>query len=490
MAPGETLRQPRGGARYRGCVWFAALAAGLCLAIVVFTPGGPRRLWRAPLLSWWMLVLGVALQLIVAFVDFPTDRIDDAGFALLMASYALLLAFCFVNIRLPGMWLVAAGLVLNTVVVGLNQGMPTADQEQTTASGATVDRPIERTVKQRPESDDDILGFLGDVVELPGPLDSTISIGDIAIVAGALYFSFRTTRRPKEEVAATATAAPVVAAKPHGEFEDFWSGEPGGEATGELPVVVDAPDADAQLAALESAPLDLDAEPEPDIAPEIAALIAPTANPGAAPEPEPDAASDAEPPVISWHDDRGNGASAAEPPDEVAAALFEADDDWPVVDTPAHGTPTVARERPSIEVDPPPTEAPAATPAEPAPADAGADALPRSIDYDDDELERKLAASEHDPTMPEHNRPPRFVPAPPAPPTTSDAEPPAAAPTPAPAPKPTPKPAPKSAPAAARSAPKPAPAPKPAADVADDPLAAELEKLFSKLSRGPGEADH
>ena len=44
-------------------------------------------------------------------------------------------------------------------------------------------------------------------------------------------------------------------ARPEGEFESFWAGEPGGEATGELPVVVDAPDADAQLAALESAPL-------------------------------------------------------------------------------------------------------------------------------------------------------------------------------------------------------------------------------------------
>ena len=250
-------------------MWFAALAAGLCLAIVLLTPGGPQRLWRAPLLSWWMLVLGVALQLVVAFVDFPTDRIDDLGFALLMASYALLLAFCFVNVRLPGMWIVAAGLALNTVVVGLNQGMPTADSEQQTATGETVDRPIERTVKQRPESDDDILGFLGDVIELPGPLDSTISIGDILIVVGSLYLCVRVTRRPKDEaaVAAPEFAVATATAKPGSEFESFWAGEPGGEATGELPVVVDAPDADAQLAALESAPLPPIDDDEPDIAP-------------------------------------------------------------------------------------------------------------------------------------------------------------------------------------------------------------------------------
>jgi hypothetical protein len=97
------------------------------------------------------------------------------------------------------------------------------------------------------------------------------------------------------------------------------------------------------------------------------------------------------------------------------------------------------------------------------------DDLPRSIAYDDDELERKLSAAEHDPVLRERDRPPLIVPPPHA--ATPPPEPavaPPAPPTPAPAPEPAAEPA-------------------PAADVADDPLAAELDKLFSKLSRGPGE---
>ena len=434
-------------------MWFAALAAGLCLAIVLLTPGGPQRLWRAPLLSWWMLVLGVALQLVVAFVDFPTDRIDDLGFALLMASYALLLAFCFVNVRLPGMWIVAAGLVLNTVVVGLNQGMPTADSEQQTATGETVDRPIERTVKQRPESDDDILGFLGDVIELPGPLDSTISIGDILIVAGSLYLCVRVTRRPKDEAAVAApelaVATAAATARPEGEFESFWAGEPGGEATGELPVVVDAPDADAQLAALESAPLPVIDDDEPDIAPELAAALAPKA----APEPEPVREPEAEPAVISWRDD-----------DAAPAVADDALEPVVVEDRPPAGAPAVA---PAAAAAPTVDEHLFGGSPTPLPANGDDDQPARSIAYDDDELERKLSASENDPTVRDRDLPPLVAPPPATP-----------APAPVPAPSPAPRPAPPE-PAIERPAPSPAarpapaprpePAPEPAAEVAEWP---------------------
>ena len=108
--------------------------------------------------------------------------------------------------------------------------------------------------------------------------------------------------------------------------------------------------------------------------------------------------------------------------------------------------------------------------------------VPPSIAFDDDELERKLAASENDHMLHGRDRAARFdAPARTPPPSPAvDAPAPAAVPDPpAPTPPPTPTPVP---------TPPPEPA-KPAADVADDPLAAELEKLFSKLSRGP-EGNH
>ena len=220
-------------------MWFAAIVVGLAIAIVVLTPGGPQRLWGS-LLSVWMLLAGVGLQLVLAFVDLPDERIDDLGFGLLMVSYALILAFCFVNLRRQGLWLVAVGVALNTVVVGLNEGMPTADSERTTASGRTVEVPIERTVKQRPESDDDIVGFLGDVIEIPGPIDSRISIGDILIAAGGLYVCFRLSRRP----AGAATDAPAKTSAPLGpetDFAAFWDIDP---TLDDMPVALNGGDED------------------------------------------------------------------------------------------------------------------------------------------------------------------------------------------------------------------------------------------------------
>jgi hypothetical protein len=161
-----------------------AIAGGVAIAIVLVTRGSLRQLLRLRIQSVWMVVLALGIQLALEFVDLPQDRIDDVGFCLLMASYVLLLAFCFVNLRIRAMGIVAFGVALNALVIGLNQGMPTRDQEVTTASGRTVEKPIERTVKHRPESDDDLLPFLGDQIVIPDPVDEVISVGDVVLALG------------------------------------------------------------------------------------------------------------------------------------------------------------------------------------------------------------------------------------------------------------------------------------------------------------------
>jgi Family of unknown function (DUF5317) len=161
-----------------------AIAGGVAIAIVLATRGSLRQLLRLPIQAIWMVVLALGIQIALEFVDFPKDRIDNLGFGLLMASYGLLLAFCFVNLRIPAMWIVAFGIALNTLVIGLNQGMPTRDREVTTASGRTVEKPIERSVKHRPESDEDLLPFLGDQIVIPDPVDKVISVGDIVLAFG------------------------------------------------------------------------------------------------------------------------------------------------------------------------------------------------------------------------------------------------------------------------------------------------------------------
>jgi hypothetical protein len=164
-------------------------------------------------------------------VDIPSDRFDDLGYGLVMASYAFLLAFCFVNLRISMMWVIALGIGLNALVIGLNQGMPTRDREATTRSGRTIEEPIERTAKHRPESDDDLLPFLGDRLEVPEPVGEVVSFGDVVIAIGVVSLCYRGSRvrrratgraermariaeRLREREQAEAQAAPAAGEEP------------------------------------------------------------------------------------------------------------------------------------------------------------------------------------------------------------------------------------------------------------------------------------
>jgi Family of unknown function (DUF5317) len=171
-----------------------AIVGGVALVVVLVTRGSFSRLYRLPIQSIWMVLVALTIQIFLAFVELPSDRFDDLGLALVLASYAFLLAFCFVNLRISMMWVIGLGIALNALVIGLNQGMPTADHEVTTRSGRTIEEPIERTVKHRPESDDDLLPFLGDRLRAPEPVDEVISIGDVVIGLGIILVCYQGSR--------------------------------------------------------------------------------------------------------------------------------------------------------------------------------------------------------------------------------------------------------------------------------------------------------
>ena len=186
-----------------------AIVGGVALVVVLVTRGSFSQLLRLPIQSIWMVLVALAIQILLAFVDIPADRLDDLGFGLVMASYAFLLAFCFVNLRISMMWIIGVGIALNALVIGLNQGMPTRDNEVTTRSGRTIEEPIERTAKHRPESDDDLLPFLGDKLRVPYPVDEVISIGDVVIGLGIILVCYQASRvrRPAASRRSKRTAA-------------------------------------------------------------------------------------------------------------------------------------------------------------------------------------------------------------------------------------------------------------------------------------------
>lgn len=143
-----------------------------------------------------MLAAGLGIQILLEVIEIREDQIETLGYGLLMASYALLLAFCFTNIRTAGFGLITLGIALNALVIGLNQGMPTVPVSEDKA-GERIEEEIEVSVKHRPERPDDLLRILDDRIVLPEPFDAVISIGDIVVTLGICELAFFASRRPR-----------------------------------------------------------------------------------------------------------------------------------------------------------------------------------------------------------------------------------------------------------------------------------------------------
>ena len=175
-------------------VWLPLLTLASAVVIVVVTMGSWTQLAKVPITAGWLLAAGLALQVGLEIVDVPKSQIETIGYALLMVSYAFLLAFCFANFRIAGFGVIAIGIAMNTLVIGLNRGMPTVDIGND-AHGNRVKKPVPVSVKHRPERHDDLLRFLDDRIILPEPFDEVVSFGDLVVVVGVCEFAYFASRR-------------------------------------------------------------------------------------------------------------------------------------------------------------------------------------------------------------------------------------------------------------------------------------------------------
>ena len=168
----------------------------VAILVVPLTRGSFRRLSQLQFRHLWVLFLALGVQIALEYVDFPKDRMEDLGVAILLGSYGLIFGFCWINRKVKGMTLIGAGIACNVLVIALNLGMPTTE-ELRTVDGREVYVPIEQTVKHRPEDDDTKLAFLGDVMTLPGSPNQLFSIGDIIIGLGIVDVCFEASRVPR-----------------------------------------------------------------------------------------------------------------------------------------------------------------------------------------------------------------------------------------------------------------------------------------------------
>ena len=176
------------------------LAAAILVGIVVGLARGGRlqQLASVPFRWGWLALVAFGLQIYLIY--FPEQV--GAGFVslrlgLLVLSYAILIAVIWQNRKLPGLWLLGAGLVANIAVMLLNGGyMPItlealsqagfAHNAQTSANGMHVlfSKDIVLT------RDATLAWWLSDIFVLPPPfpIPSVSSPGDLLVALGAFWF--------------------------------------------------------------------------------------------------------------------------------------------------------------------------------------------------------------------------------------------------------------------------------------------------------------
>ncbi|HXF35611.1 MAG TPA: DUF5317 domain-containing protein [Actinomycetota bacterium] len=152
-------------------------------------------------LRWgWLALAGIVLQLV------PIT--GTAGFGVLLASFAALIAFAVANLRAAGFWLILVGLACNLVVIAANGGMPVT-REALVASGQLGTLQALRReggAKHHLAGEGDVLLFLADVIPIGPPIRQVVSIGDVFVHAGAFWLVVRSMRRREAEVGPAADA--------------------------------------------------------------------------------------------------------------------------------------------------------------------------------------------------------------------------------------------------------------------------------------------
>jgi hypothetical protein len=161
-----------------------ALVVGVVLGFAL--GGRPRNVTLRPLRGFEALAAAVVLQAVPQLVDVS----GATGLACVLVSYALLLAFALVNVRLVGMPVVLVGLLLNVAVITVNGGMPVRADAIRTIDPRTKLSTIDFGAKRHLETKDDALRFLGDTLPVQ-PIDQVLSFGDLILAFGVADVVFR-----------------------------------------------------------------------------------------------------------------------------------------------------------------------------------------------------------------------------------------------------------------------------------------------------------
>jgi hypothetical protein len=163
------------------------LVAGLLLG------GRPAGLGNLQFRFAWLAVLGFGVQVVI-FSGPVSDRIGWLGVPAYVASTGLVFFVLLVNIRIPGLPIVALGAACNLVAIVANGGyMPAAS-----SALATAGRVPPAGYSNSAVVTDPVLAPLTDLFALPAwlPFSNVFSVGDVLIGVGIAVAIVVAMRRP------------------------------------------------------------------------------------------------------------------------------------------------------------------------------------------------------------------------------------------------------------------------------------------------------
>lgn len=163
------------------------LATLAVLILPLLLGGKPARLAAVKLRHVGLIVGALGVQiLIVQLLTGPETLLRAAH----IATYVVAVWFMIANRRIPGLWLLGLGAVLNGVTITLNGGTLPARLGALRSAGidTSADGFVNTGALAHPH-----LAFFGDIFAIPAPLPlaNVFSIGDILIVLGAGIVAWR-----------------------------------------------------------------------------------------------------------------------------------------------------------------------------------------------------------------------------------------------------------------------------------------------------------
>jgi hypothetical protein len=158
-----------------------AVAFAIVLLSVLVTGGDLRRLTKLEFKWRGLLVAALLVQILVISVLHLSHNVDVAFH---IWSYVLVSGFLVANWRIPGMWVLALGAMLNFLAISANVGVMPANADALRRAG--FDRQYAHFQNSQALKHAR-LPWLGDQFAIPKswPVHNVFSVGDVLIVLGA-----------------------------------------------------------------------------------------------------------------------------------------------------------------------------------------------------------------------------------------------------------------------------------------------------------------